>query len=106
MDKVTEEVLSSLITRINSIEEKIKNLSTRSKENIYSSWLATKAQLDLVLSLGGMPDPTWTKKQVSEEIKELKKKRINPKKEVPEVLPESKTLTKKEIKELGEDAFI
>lgn len=121
MDKITEELFSSLIKRVDSLEEQIKRLTSKpapAMNQNRSPWLATQAQLDLVANLGGTPNPNWTKKQVSEEIDKLKAQKVKPKQtEQPQTsseefshsydIPESTPLTQEEIDELGgEDALL
>jgi len=112
MDKITEEVLMSLIKRVEALEEKVTTSHYKSPISNQSRdpGLASKAQMDLIVSLGGVTWEDMTKKSAGRIIDELKvKKQMNyhPKAVLPTQVEDrlaerntSKPLTKKELEEL------
>ena len=112
MDKITEEVITNLIRRIEDLEEKIREKS--SNKFIFKRGIATEAQVNYLKSLGGDNWEGMTKSEAGKEI-DMRLK-INAKNQTEEQTPkpkeeitpeaESIPLTKKEIKEIGEDNLI
>ena len=132
MDKIVEEVLTSLIKRIEALEEKIINLVPTKKESIGTKGHRgdiTPGQIDFIIGLGGNIWEGMTSREASDYIDELKtnKSHLRKKMEASKTLNvkdpsavgndvkngvldnpgETGTkLTQKEIEELGEDAFL
>jgi hypothetical protein len=79
MDKITEEVLTSLIQRVETNEEeirKLKMLVPTKKQDVgtyeHKKGMITPGQINFIKGLGGDPWPDMTSKEASEYIDKLK----------------------------------
>lgn len=114
MDKVTEEVLTSLIKRVEALEEVVP----KTKPNIGTKYpekkgMVTPGQLNFIKGLGGVPDPNLTSYEASKYIDRLKEeKRKASNNSVPEKSVQNnnsepeRRLTQEEIDDLPEEAFL
>jgi hypothetical protein len=117
MDKITEEVLTSLIKRI----EVLEGLVPKTKEQVGTKYpekkgMVTIGQLSFIKGLGGEPWPDMTSKEASEYIDKLKTQRNNQQEsqkrseqgsgERMQPAEYSKPLTQEEIDALPEEAFL
>lgn len=110
MDKITEEVLTSLIKRVEALEGLVptKKEDVGTKKYPEKKGMITEGQINFIKGLGGVPDPNLTSKQASEYIDKLKTMRNSvPEKQVQnnESVPERR-LTQEEIDALPEEAFL
>lgn len=110
IDKITEEVITSLIRRIEILEAKV-NKSNTSNTNKNKPGMATQKQIDFIKGLGGNTWKDMTSKDAGELIDKLLAKKNNPKKSEEKEESdlgtfESKPLTKEEIDEIGEEALL
>ena len=96
IDKITEELFTALIRRIERLEEKVGQTQNNAPQSI---GMATKGQLDYIKGLGGEIRLDMTKTEAGECIEELLKKK---KQTEPEYI-KSKPLTQEQIDEIGEE---
>ncbi|EKD26420.1 MAG: hypothetical protein ACD_79C01210G0001 [uncultured bacterium] len=122
MDKITEEVLTSLIIRIEKLEGKyeLKSENEPKKNLNKNSNLATEGQIKYIKILGGEVYAEMTKKEAGEEIDKLLKDKNHLRKQnessttgndihngVLDNLGETRNpLTQEEIKEIGEENLL
>lgn len=124
MDKVTEEVLTSLIKRMEAIEQKvgigqIPHTPTQTKmPEDRGLPLATPSQTKYIKALGGSPWPGMTKQEASQLLDKLTKRKeaMNqapektqnqaPEKQNYEIPEDLSTLTEEEIKELEANGIL
>jgi len=113
MDKITEEVLTNLIRRIEILENKFESKFVHSNKKYDSN--ASEKQLKYIQQLGGETWDKMSKKEAAIEIERLlskKEKPINDAKYLPkvhEIIAENdphKKLTKEEIDEIGEESLL
>ena len=94
MDKITEEVLTSLIKRIEIIEEKINSGVNPSKKEESPAkrahWLISDAQAKLVKDLGGVADLNMKKKDAGLLIDKLISQKNSEQKIPPIPIPKDK----------------
>lgn len=129
MDKITEEVITALIRRIEKLEEEVYK-TKKQNPPIYNSntsrpGMATEGQLNFIKGLGGHPWPDMTKYEASKEINKLKAikdkksesksdvnvatERGSPSPSEPAELSgtfDSEPLSKEEIEEIGEENLL
>jgi len=108
MDKITEEVITNLIKRVEALEQEKRVTPSQTQRGIPQ---ATIGQINYVRGLGGNPWPGMTKKEASQLIDSLqKRKNVKPQKEEFKKEPDktifSKALTPEEIEEIGEESFL
>lgn len=119
MDKITEELFTSLIKRLEIAEEEIRKIkeSVPTKKPVVGTQkterkpgMASQGQIDFIIGLGGNPWPEMTTKEASDEITKLKAIKERKQKEGTEKInysePEKKPLTPEEIAEIGEENLL
>lgn len=121
MDKITEELFTSLIKRVDKIEERVNyiysNLNKNKSENKRISknkpGMATQGQIDFIIGLGGDPLEDMTSKEASDYIDKLKENKKYPKSTKSDTNHSSdnsylnnKTLTKEEIEDLEKEGAL
>jgi hypothetical protein len=118
MDRITEEVLTSLIKRVEALESLVptKKENVGTKKYPEKKGMITEGQVNFIKGLGGVPDPNLTSKQASEYIDKLKtqkdhSQRINQSStdelgDAPGFPAATKKLTQEEIDALPEEAFL
>ncbi len=104
MDKIVEEVLTSLIKRVEVLEEMKNIFSKRSppKEilgldntnKVRKPGMMSQGQIDFIEGLGGSPDPLMTMKQASDYIEELKNTK--------DLIKKEDQMAQKMVKEFGD----
>jgi hypothetical protein len=90
MDKITEELITAMIKRIEKIEERLdKGLVPTQKQNVGTNkpGMATGSQLNYIKQLGGNPWTDMTSQEASKEIDKLKamKKRKETEQTIPHI---------------------
>lgn len=126
MNKIIEELFTALIKRIDKNEEEIKLLKnvriphqSRTNQGVKPG-MASESQLHYIKGLGGDPWEDMTSQEAGELIEELKRakeknkrimsdSKIKSKKDVEKIADneiQSKKLSKEEIEEIGEEAFL
>lgn len=109
IDKITEEVLTSLINKLEKFDERLKALENgrippKSQTNHgVKSGMATENQLNYIKGLGGDPWPEITKQEAGELIEELKKEKEKKKSKSPTGGPAGHALMSPEIKDASRD---
>jgi len=130
MDKITEEVLTSLIKRIELLEEKVREKTPKKVFTPGHKGGVTPGQIDFIIGLGGNIWEGMTSREASEYIDELKSNKnhlrkqtgvettvarnahecppqgMSTEKGVLDNPEETGPLTKEQIEELGEGAFL
>lgn len=129
MDKITEEILTNLIKRVEALEQQIstnKSLISNQPQTQPGETpgipLASEGQRKYILGLGGEPWNGMTKQEASRLIETLlkRKKQIEETQTIPpKIYPlqapeenygdlnsESKPLTEEEIEEIGEESLL
>lgn len=109
IDKITEEVLTSLIKRIERLEEGVptKKAEIGTQKYPEKRGMVTEGQLNFIKGLGGEPWPDMTSKEASEYIDKLKaKKNSVPEKQAQNDSVPERRLTQEEIDALPEEAFL
>ena len=116
--EIIEEALKSIISRLDKLEFQNSKLSIPDNQGFFpevkNSNSATNGQVNYIKGLGGQAHKGITKQEAGRLIDELlKDKKILEEQKIEGKKAEEQTiepiqikLTKKEIKELGEDAFI
>ena len=113
MEKITEELFTSIIKRLEIVEEKLNNTGNTSHTNHTGNTkgMASQKQIDFIVGLGGDAWEGMTSKEASEVIEDLKNKKAKEKIKPVHIDLEINRLahgklTQEEIEQLGEDAFI
>ena len=96
MNKIVEEILTSMIKRIEVLEGK------QNTPKKYKFGEATPNQLKYIKQLGGETWTEMTKKEAGQEIDRLKPTKQEKMPKQPEPEPTSKPLSKTEIEEIGD----
>lgn len=113
MDKITEEIITNLIKRVEWLEEKLSRLSVPDAKGFqqkggFNPGMASPGQLKYLKILKGSTWAGMTKKEAGFEIDRILKEKDATPKEIPEAFEDQKPepLTKKEVEEIGEENLL